>query len=70
MRSGTPPHVDWNEIPAYAARAHALRSAEVHRLLRHTLSAIVGLAQRLVAPGGSRRPSDRRVTGGPAPSSP
>ncbi len=71
MRSPASPRVDWNEIPAYAAHAHRLRSAEMRRMLVALGSAVAGLARRLLAPGGSRLKSgERRLTGGPAPSSP
>ncbi len=71
MRSPASPRIDWNEIPAFAAHAHRLRSAEMRRMLKALGIAVIGLARHLKAPGGPYPKSGgRRLTGGPAPSSP
>ena len=66
MRSDLSPRVDWDQIPLYVARAHALRSAEMGRLLRRVGARVAGLVRRLRTPASERwtRPT------GPAPSSP
>ncbi len=40
------PRLDWDSVPRYAARAHALRSAELRRLLGYLTAGLVRLARR------------------------
>lgn len=40
------PRLDWDAIPRYAADAHALRSAELRRLLGSMIDGFVRLTRR------------------------
>lgn len=55
MRSDRPSCIDWDAVPGYAARAHALRSAEMRRLLGLLLAGFAQLARRPF----KRRPATR-----------
>jgi hypothetical protein len=49
------PRLDWDAIPRHASRAHALRSAELRRLLGSLIAGFVRLARRPFR----RRPAGR-----------
>lgn len=47
--------IDWDQVPTYVARTHALRSAETLRLMRQLVSAVADPARRVIGLGGFRR---------------
>ena len=53
-------HIDWDQVPALAARAHALRSAEMRRMAKAAVVSVVGFARRLI---GRPKPTGLRAAG-------